>query len=52
MLLKRKKVRSSTMDFIREAKSQHYTLVKKRLMLTVVLSKTFGLGFEHIKVNE
>jgi hypothetical protein len=48
---KKRKVRSSTMDFIREVKSQHCTLVKKRSMLIVVFSKTFGLGFEHIKVN-
>jgi hypothetical protein len=47
------KGRSSTRDFMREVKYLHYATVKQDRCtdLTVPLTKTFGLGFEHIKVN-
>jgi hypothetical protein len=40
-------------NFIREVKSLHYATVKNDHSrdLTVSLTRTFGLGFEHIKVN-
>ena len=51
--IKKKKRRSSTRDSIRQVKSLHYVTVKKSQCrgLTVVLTKTSGLRFEHLKVN-
>jgi hypothetical protein len=48
-----KKARSSTRDFIAKTKSLHYATAEKDQFrgLTVALTKTFGLGFGHIKIN-
>jgi predicted short-subunit dehydrogenase-like oxidoreductase (DUF2520 family) len=49
----KKKARSSTRGFIMEVKSLHYATVKndKQRGLAVVLTKTFSLCFEHIRIN-
>jgi hypothetical protein len=45
--------RSSTRDFIGDIKSLHYAAVEKDQCRgrTMALTKTYGLGFEHIKVS-
>jgi hypothetical protein len=49
----KKKARSYTRDFIRRLKALHYATVKKDKCrgLTAVLTETFFMGFENIKVN-
>jgi len=48
-----KRGRSSTRDFIREVRSLKNTMLKKDQCssLTLALTKSFRLGFEHNKVN-
>jgi hypothetical protein len=48
-----KKGSFSTRDFIREAKYLHYVWVKQKECrgLPLVPTKTFSLGYEHVKVN-
>jgi hypothetical protein len=49
----KKKGRSSTRDFIREAKSLHYAWVKQEQCrgLPLVPTNTFSLGYENVEVN-
>jgi hypothetical protein len=51
--LSSRKGRSSTTDFIRAVQSLHYATVKRDQCrdLTMPLTKTFVLGFEHTTVN-